>query len=357
VWNRWRLDNAEIVPDLRGADLRRSRLTLVGSRSYGHLPIGDLSEGDTHGQFFDCYTPMNRNSIMKGMMMEGINFSGADLSGADLRRAVLGAANFRDANLDGCKLTRSYLRAARFDRTSLKRANFSQATISRTIFADVDLSETEGLEHVNHFGPSVVGIGTIYRSQGRISQRFLRGTGVPELLLTYMSSLVDAGIDFYSCFISYSHADRGFARRLHDSLQSRGVRCWLDEKQMLAGDDIYEGVDRGIRLWDKVVLCCSANSLKPTSWVDKEIAAALLKEDELSARRGEKVCVLIPLNLDGYVLKDEWHSGHRSEIRRRLVADFTGWRKKEGFDREIEKLIRALRSDVAAREQPPNPKG
>ena len=40
-------------------------------------------------------------------------------------------------------------------------------------------------------------------------------------------------------------------------LQSGGIRCWLDERQLLPGDDIYDMVDRGIRLWDKVLLCCS----------------------------------------------------------------------------------------------------
>ena len=30
---------------------------------------------------------------------------------------------------------------------------------------------------------------------------------------------------------------------------------------MLPGDDIYEQVERGIRLWDKVLLCCSRHSL------------------------------------------------------------------------------------------------
>jgi len=64
-----------------------------------------------------------------------------------------------------------------------------------------------------------------------------------------------APIQFYSCFISYSHEDKPFARRLHDTLQGQGIRCWLDEKQILPGDDIYEHVDRGIRLWDKVLLC------------------------------------------------------------------------------------------------------
>src|SRR3974377_1779727 len=47
----------------------------------------------------------------------------------------------------------------------------------------------------------------------------------------------------------------GTMRRLHNALQGRGVRCWLDEKQLLPGDDIYEQVDRGVRLWEKVLLC------------------------------------------------------------------------------------------------------
>jgi hypothetical protein len=31
----------------------------------------------------------------------------------------------------------------------------------------------------------------------------------------------------YSVFISYSHADKAFARRVHDTLQGRGIRCLL----------------------------------------------------------------------------------------------------------------------------------
>jgi hypothetical protein len=120
---------------------------------------------------------------------------------------------------------------------------------------------------------------------------FLRGAGVPEPFIVQMKALVAAMdlIQFYSCFISYSHADKPFARALHDTLQGRGIRCWLDEKQVLPGDDLYEQIDRGIRKWDKLLLCCSEHSLKPASWVDKEIITALEKEDDLTRERSAKV--------------------------------------------------------------------
>src|SRR6185295_5538661 len=148
------------------------------------------------------------------------------------------------------------------------------------------------------------------------------GCGLPEALIAYLPALLNVGpIQFYSCFISYSHADKAFARRLHDKLQGQGIRCWLDEKQLLPGDDLHDAVDRGIRLWDKVLLCCSEASLT-SWWVDNEIATALEKEQQLSKQRTRKVQAIIPLNLDGYLFSNCWKSGYRSQIRRRLASDF-----------------------------------
>jgi len=98
------------------------------------------------------------------------------------------------------------------------------------------------------------------RGRGAEAPLYQISRSVPEEFIAYIGSMVGRPIEFYSCFISYAHHDKLFARRLHDALQGRGVRCWLDEKQMLPGDDIYEQVDRGIRLWDKVLLCCSRHS-------------------------------------------------------------------------------------------------
>jgi hypothetical protein len=65
---------------------------------------------------------------------------------------------------------------------------------------------------------------------------------------------------------------------------------------MLPGDDLYTQIDRGIRLWDKLLLCCSTAALT-SWWVDHEIDLAFEKERDLMRTRGEKVLTLIPLRI------------------------------------------------------------
>jgi len=358
AWNRWRSMNPEIHPyvsdvrlsrpDLKGINFERTNLFRAS------LPGADLTNANLH-----------TTSIKEADLSEA-NLTDADIRHADLRitnlsstnltRANLYGSNLQRANLEECDLSNTNLLYTDFTSTNLAGANFSNAIIGWTIFGDTNLSLVKGLETVRHRGPSTIGLDTIYLSKGNISEIFLRGIGVAENFIQYMASLTEKAFDFYSCFISYSHADKSFARRLHDALQGRGIRCWLDEHQLLPGDNIYSEVDRGIKLWDKVLLCCSQFSLE-SWWVDNEVNTAFIKEQNLWKERGKQVLALIPLNLDGYMFSQEWQSGKAEQIKSRLAADFTGWKHdNEKWEAQFERLVRGLRSDGGGREIPPRPK-
>jgi uncharacterized protein YjbI with pentapeptide repeats len=361
VWNSWRAEHPEITPQLANAQLFAAQLSRADLRmadfyqvnlESAHLESAVLRGANlSHAQL--PYADLV-HSDLSGVDADNANFFGADMREVDLRSASLYMANLARAKLDGARLQQSVLIWANLCGAYLFGAHLEGASILGTNFGDVDLSGVEGLHDVRHFGSSTVGTDTIFSSKGQISDIFLRNAGVPDNFINYAVSLVSQPIQFYSCFISYSHSDMAFARRLHETLQRKGIRCWLDEKQLLPGDDIYEQVDRGIKLWDKVLLCCSQHSLT-SWWVDNEIDAAFEKERLLMKERGKKVLALIPLDLDGYLLDGKWNSGKARQVLSRLAADFTGWRSdNRRFESQMERLLQALYLGSLAREGPPD---
>ncbi len=151
---------------------------------------------------------------------------------------------------------------------------------------NLDLSASKGLETISHYGPSTVGIDTIYKSRGKIPEMFLRGCGVPEEFIAYVGSMVGRPIEFYSCFISYATHDQEFAERLHADLQVKGVRCWFAPHDMRGGEEIHEQIDSAIRLHDKVLLILSEHSMK-SAWVKTEFGKTLRREKE----EGNRCCI------------------------------------------------------------------
>lgn len=118
----------------------------------------------------------------------------ADLGGTNLTMAYLGEADLTDADLSMADLTRTDLTDANLTRADLRWADLSEARVFGTIFANIDLSTVKGIETIKHDGPSTIGIDTIYRSKGKIPAHFLRGAGVPDNFIEYMSSLVGTAL-------------------------------------------------------------------------------------------------------------------------------------------------------------------
>jgi TIR domain/Pentapeptide repeats (8 copies) len=201
-----------------------------------------------------------------------------DLSGADLHFAHLSGVDLSGA--------------------ILSRATLSGAIVDRTIFGGLDLRTVNGLETLQHMGPSTIGTNTIERSHGELPEVFLRGAGLSDTFIAYARSLAQRPIEYYTCFLSYSSKDQDFAERLYADLQSGGVRCWFAPEDMKTGDRIRQRIEESIRLYDKLLLVLSQHSIT-SSWVEFEMEAALAKENS------RNTLVLFPIRLDNAVMESE----------------------------------------------------
>jgi uncharacterized protein YjbI with pentapeptide repeats len=328
-WNQWRRIYQGIRPELSGANLRKA-----------NLREADLSDADlSHADLSEAH--------LNAADLSSANLSHADLRSADLRtahlndaqlsNALLNSADLRGANLRRADLSHADLSDVNLIRADLARANWTGVTIGWTICGDVDLRSVIGLETVKHRGPSTIGLDTIYGSHGHIPEAFLYGAGVPETFLTNMHALVESmsPIEYYTCFIAYSHHDEIFVRRLYADLRCKGVRCWFAPEDLKIGDHYHQRIDESIRVYDKLVLILSEQAVQ-SAWVEREVVAAREKED----REGRPV--LFPLRLDDAVT--DTTKAWAADIRRRWhIGNFTQWKHHDAYQQAFERLLRDLK--------------
>jgi hypothetical protein len=262
------------------------------------------------------------------------------MDNADLRQCT-----FLRANLQGASLCGADLQFALFAECHIEGADFRNAICGGTCFSLTDLSKVRYLARVQHSRASELGVDTLTASARYLPREFTRGCGIDDDVLSmFMARSTEGQGRFYSAFISYSHKDIDFVRRLHDKLQNSGVRCWLDRKDFKPGDDIHDAVDRGIEQQERVLLCASRHSLT-SWWVDAELEVVFNKERAIMHETKCHPVLLIPLNLDDYMFSAEWQSGKRQVVRSRVAADF---RDPAKFEREFTRLLESLKRDSPA---------
>jgi uncharacterized protein YjbI with pentapeptide repeats len=245
TWTQWRAAFPDITPDLTGADFSRADFEGVdfektnlcqANLSEANLGHANLNEANLMEAF------LHRTNLM-GACLTRADFRRARLSIADLTLADLRAADFSEANLSSADLGYAILTGANLVKAHMARANLSKAMFlfanlsfanlchanlsaarlkgadfngahfGQTALINVDLSEAVGLESAVHEYPSSLGIDTLYQSKGKIPESFLRGVGIPDDFIKALPDFLDPGIEFYSCFISFSMADEAFCQR------------------------------------------------------------------------------------------------------------------------------------------------
>ncbi len=342
TWNQWRKLYPQLVPDLRwedlrgynlrGIDLSGSNLRLIDLRGV-NLNMADLSNAD-----------------LRGADLQAANLAEAKLTGAILKEATLNSANAHESNLTEAnlsmadvsmaKLVKADLCRANLINTQLKRTDLTQSTIGFTIFANVDLSSALGLDTINHLGPSSIDIDTIFRSRWSIPEVFLKGLGVPEIFVDYMSSLIDRISDYYSCFISYSVEDKDFADRLFNDLQREGIRCWHAPKDAKGHETLIRQIDEVIRYHDKLLLVLSQSSINK-AWTKSEIHKALKAENDFGKRK------LLVVQSDDTKLQDTpegadpaIHKEPIADMERQYLYDLSMWKTDpEKYKEVLSQLI------------------
>lgn len=101
----------------------------------------------------------------------------------------------------------------------------------------------------------------------------------------------------YDVFVSHSSADKTAVRELAERLKADGLRVWLDEWEIQAGDLVPLKIEQGLEQSRILLLVMSANAFS-SEWVTLERHTVLFRDPTNAQRR------FIPLRLDDSEIKD-----------------------------------------------------
>lgn len=130
---------------------------------------------------------------------------------------------------------------------------------------------------------------------------------------------------YHGIFLSHTHADKPFVRRLKTALNERGVSdVWVDEAEIMVGDSLTQKIEEGLTKTRYFGVVLSPRSIK-SRWVQKELETAISKEIETGS------VVVLPLLYEECDLPPF--------LKGKLYADFTS---PVAFAESLEKLLRRL---------------
>lgn len=130
---------------------------------------------------------------------------------------------------------------------------------------------------------------------------------------------------YHGIFLSHTHSDKPFVRRLKTALNERGVSdVWVGEAEIMVGDSLTRKIEEGLTKTRYFGVVLSPRSIK-SRWVQKELETAMNKEIETGS------VVVLPLLYEECELPPF--------LKGKLYADFTS---PAAFAESLEKLLTRL---------------
>jgi hypothetical protein len=101
-------------------------------------------------------------------------------------------------------------------------------------------------------------------------------------------------------FLCHSSTDKVLIRDLYRRLSAEGIETWLDEENLLPGQEWDQEIRKAVRGSDAVLACLSRSATTKPGYLQKEIKLALDVADE----QPEGTIFLIPLRLEDCEVPD-----------------------------------------------------
>ncbi len=123
-------------------------------------------------------------------------------------------------------------------------------------------------------------------------------------------------------FICHASEDKLMVRKLSDDLERDGIDPWLDDKNLLLGQDWKVEIAKAVRESHVVLVCLTPRSVDKEGYVQKEITLALDEAD----KKPEGTIYIIALRLENCVIPERlrrWQYGDLFEpkgYRKLLLA-------------------------------------
>ncbi|NRF71229.1 TIR domain-containing protein [Aquincola sp. S2] len=122
-------------------------------------------------------------------------------------------------------------------------------------------------------------------------------------------------------FLCHAREDKPAARRLHQLLSRDGFKPWLDDIDLLPGQDWKTEIAKAVRGSDVVVVCLSQTSIQKDGFVQREIGYALDRAEEKPPGR----LYIVPARLHACEVPErlgrwQWVDLFEADGHQRLVA-------------------------------------